>query len=286
MEKEKNVKKVGKVKVLIRIFVTVITFSVIYFGFLKPQDNIDNPTIQKPTNTSESNNSDNMQGKLKDISYNIVVSEWKAPNSDAIGGFSTTYSATLVNTNKKEMYTIHYSDVWEVHEERGYKDNVTIEIHKLTDKKLTNIINKYTEQKVSTIEEFLDANIDTEYDVEITYQTIDNIKYDIILDKRVSNIEENMGNKTTDGVYSIEHYYELINTQLKKKYTVYCNDIAEIYNNEGEDDNIIVEVENITDEELAQISKDKISTLQNLYDLIKEHITEEFVISIVDTSLN
>ena len=34
------------------------------------------------------------------------------------------------------MYTISYSDVWEVHEANGEKDSVLIEVRKISDKKL------------------------------------------------------------------------------------------------------------------------------------------------------
>ena len=68
-----------------------------------------------------------------------------------------------------------------------------------------------------------------------------------------------------------------------KKYRVYILDLAEIFNNEGENDSIIVEIEKITDDELNQIrsnNQNKDSELLNLYDLIKNHINEDFEISV------
>ena len=77
------------------------------------------------------------------LSYDIVVREWEPQNSEIVGGYASIYYATLVNYNKKERYDITFSDVWEVHEERGDKDYVSIEIHKISGKEKTLYINYF-----------------------------------------------------------------------------------------------------------------------------------------------
>ena len=243
--------------------------------------NNNNNEITRPD--IEINKTANENYKLEDLTYNIIVNDWSSANDGIIGGFASTYKATFVNSDKKEMYTISYSDVWEVHEDKGEKDSVLIEVRKISDKKLLNITNKAEIRNNATVKDYLNSHIKTDYNLKIVLQSIDDIKYDILVNSKTSTLKEDMTSKTADGVYAIEYYYELVNSQLMKKYRVYVHDLAEVFNNEGEYDSIIVESEKITDDELNQIrsnNHNKNIELLNLYDLIKNHINEDFEISI------
>ena len=104
---------------------------------------------------------------LKKLEYDYIIDELKPVNDDIEGGFSIIYNAILVNSNKKEMYTIEYSDVWKVHEDRGYKDDVSIEIQKMSDEELLEITGKYKIQENSNIYDLLTQQLTTEYDLKI-----------------------------------------------------------------------------------------------------------------------
>ena len=220
---------------------------------------------------------------MEDLTYDIVLNDWTTKNDGIIGGHSSTYTSTLVNSYKKEVYFISYSDVWETHEAHGEKDSVWIEVRKISDKKLSNITNKSKIQNNATVKDFLNSHIKTDYNLKIIFQSIDDIKYDILVNSKTSTLKEDTTHKTTDGIYAIEYYYELVNSQLMKKYRVYVLDLAEVFNEGGEDDSIIVESEKITGAELNQIksnNQNKNLELLNLYDLIKDHINDDFKISV------
>ena len=218
-----------------------------------------------------SNDNSNENYKLEDLTYDIVLNDWTSKNDDIIGGYANTYESKLVNSDKKEMYTISYSDVWEMHEDSGDKDSVSIEVRKISDKKISNITNTAIIQNKSAVKDYINSHIKTEYDLKIVYQSIDDIKYDIIVNSNTS---------TLDGD-AIEYYYELVNSQLMKKYRVYVDDLSEILNNEGKDDLIIVESDIISEDELNQIksnNQNKDLELLNLCDLIKNYINDDFKI--------
>ncbi len=275
---EKNSFKIGISKVLLILALVVICL----LGILvyKTSNNKKVEEDKKSENTT--NKVEVQNNNLGDLEYDFIVDDWAQENSNILGGYASTEKAILVNSDKNEMYTIYYSDVWEVHEEKGSKDSVEIEVRNISDKKLSSITSNLSKADSASVKEFLDDHIENDYDIEVFYESIDDIEYDMILKEETSTIKEDITSKTTDGIYAIEYSYELVNSELKKKYNVYVYDLAQEFNNDGEDDEIIVESEIISDEELDSMvsNNDKNSDLENLYDLIKDHINEDFIISV------
>ena len=299
MEQENKSKTISVSGLIIAILLTIIITTAINFGVyyfvLKPKESTPEPIVQNTTKLPQSTNIttgntinpnrstfENKETDLENITYDIIVSDWANKSGNMVGGFSTIYGATLVNSNKKEMYEIGYSDVWDIHEQNGSKDSVSVDVHKISDNKLANIQRKQYTQPMSTVKVFLDNHVKVDYDLEISYQCLDDIQYDILVKDVETTIKEDVGRKTPDGIYADEHYYELVNSQQKKKIRVYCYDLAKEYNEADEDDNVIVEIEQITDEELSQVisSNTKTDTLQDLSTLLNGIITEEYYISV------
>ena len=101
-------------------------------------------------------------------STNVQNSEYEGmdPIYAPAGGYSTNYYYTLINSNKKEKYTIVYEDVWDVHNEKGDKDKVTITINKIDDNELQENINKYGKSsKLLSVKKLLDEHINEKYEV-------------------------------------------------------------------------------------------------------------------------
>lgn len=92
MEENKNVKKSNLKKIIIPILIVIIIIAIFILSF----DRI----------------------SLDTLNYDIIVSDFKVRNPEIDGGFATVQYAVLVNTEKKEKYTIDYQDVWEIHEKK------------------------------------------------------------------------------------------------------------------------------------------------------------------------
>ncbi len=67
------------------------------------------------TSSSNKSNDDDILGGL---SYDVITTDWVQQNKDVPGGYATILSSTFVNTSRKEMYTMTFSDVWQVHKDR------------------------------------------------------------------------------------------------------------------------------------------------------------------------
>lgn len=104
---------------------------------------------------------------LNELKYDIVVSDWTIKNPEIEGGFATIKFAVLVNCQKQEKYTIHYQDVWDIHEERGHKDSVLIEIEKLSNDEISELKKEHNLQEISKIKNFIDEHIESNYDIDI-----------------------------------------------------------------------------------------------------------------------
>ncbi len=68
--------------------------------------------------TISSENNKETEDILKNLRYNMILSDWTVSNPDIEGGFSTILESSFINTSKKEKYILTFTDVWPVHEER------------------------------------------------------------------------------------------------------------------------------------------------------------------------
>ena len=85
--------------------------------------------------------------RFNTLEYDIIVEKhryqyegWEFPPS---GGYSTSYFYTVINSEKKEKYILTYQDIWDIHNQRGDVDIVTIEIESISDSELNEAINNF-----------------------------------------------------------------------------------------------------------------------------------------------
>lgn len=65
-----------------------------------------------------------------------------------------------------EKYTISYEDIWQVHNDSGEKDNITINIEKINKDELQEYIDKYgKESKMKKVREMLDESVQEDYEI-------------------------------------------------------------------------------------------------------------------------
>lgn len=278
MEEKKRVGISLPVLLLILLFIIGVGLGLIIYR-INQINNSENQIVNNTNNTNILNQnrvSVPIGGQTDTIglSYDIIEKAYAQKNLEIPGGFASTYEATLINSEKKEMYVISYSDVWPMHEESGSKDNVEIEIHKLSNKKLNEILTKYKKETIATVKSYLDKNIEVpDYDLKLINESIEDIQYNILVSTNTKVVAE--ANYT-------EYDYEIVNTTLMKKYNVSLLDYTDLANSQGEDDCLYVEVYKLTEEDLKQYktNNENKQELLNLFGLIKEHMNEDVYISI------
>ena len=104
------------------------------------------------------------------LQYDIIVEKHHNrddnldPSLVSAGGYATIFHYTLVNSGLHEKYTIVYQDVWEIHNERGDRDTVTITTEAISDEELNDLITKYGKQNyLSSAKQLLEDNIKEPY---------------------------------------------------------------------------------------------------------------------------
>ena len=86
---------------------------------------------------------------FESLKYDIIVEKHRYqyegvdPSQIPIGGYSDIYYYTLVNSELHEKYTITYEDIWDVHNERGDYDTITVDTTKISDDELNSLIEAY-----------------------------------------------------------------------------------------------------------------------------------------------
>lgn len=110
--------------------------------------------------------------RLNSLKYDILVERhrYQYEGVDPVmvpeGGYSTNYYYTFINSGKNEKYTITYTDVWEVHNERGDVDSIEIVTEKIGDDELQDYIDKYGKNsKMLSLKKILDEDIKEKYTV-------------------------------------------------------------------------------------------------------------------------
>ena len=94
-------------------------------------------------------------------------------------GYSTNYYYVVVNSTLHEKYTLKYEDVWEVHNERGDYDTLTISTETISDEDLDNLIEQYGKNShLLKVKDFFEADVKEEYIVK------GNSEYEVYLVER------------------------------------------------------------------------------------------------------
>ncbi len=92
---------------------------------------------------------DSLKHNFESLKYDIIVEKHRYqyegvdPTQIPLGGYSDTYYYTLVNSELHEKYPITYEDVWDVHNERGDYDTISVETTKVSDEELNSLIETY-----------------------------------------------------------------------------------------------------------------------------------------------
>ena len=88
--------------------------------------------------------------KLSLIKYDVLIEkhryEYEGINNQAMipaGGYSTNYFYTVINTEKKEKYTVTYQDIYDIQNKKGNIDTLKINIIKMTDKEIEKVKKTY-----------------------------------------------------------------------------------------------------------------------------------------------
>lgn len=167
--KNKNVKKIIIIVVILLVVIGIILailnkntillnkleYDIVVASNLREYEGMDPENI--PASENEDMNSTNVQNNEYEGMDTIQV---------PAGGYSTKYYYTLINSIKKEKYTIVYENVWDVHNERGDKDKVTITINKIDDNEIQENTNKYGKtSKLLSVKELLDKDINEKYNI-------------------------------------------------------------------------------------------------------------------------
>ena len=163
MEETKNVKKSKFKKMIIPLLILIICIVIFILSFDKIPETfalIFKEVIVKLSPIL-------FKISLDTLNYDILISDFKVRNPEIEGGFATIKHAVLVNSEKKEMYTIKYQDVWDIHEKRGHIDSVSIEIEKLSNDEISKIKKENSTQEISKIKEFLNTYIKSNYKIDI-----------------------------------------------------------------------------------------------------------------------
>ena len=107
------------------------------------------------------------------LEYDIVVKKyydrWSSvdPMERPIGGYSTRYEYVLINTVKKEKYSIDYVDIYV--NEGNELDTVDVVISKITDEEIADAINNYVKlDNLKSVKAILAEDITEDYKVTIS----------------------------------------------------------------------------------------------------------------------
>ena len=119
----------------------------------------------------------NNSAYLDNIKYDVLIAEHRYEYEDVDdsmipeGGYSTNYYYIVINSDKLEKYTVRYSDIWDVHNERGDIDTISIKKETINKIELESAIKKYGKtNKKNKLKELLDNNIKEKYVTKIDNQ--------------------------------------------------------------------------------------------------------------------
>ena len=104
---------------------------------------------------------------LSKIKYDIVVQEHTPQNNDDEGGYASLYTYIVINSETKEMHTITYQDIWNVHNDKGDVDTIRIETKTISNYEVNEAISNYGKlEKPTKVKNLLDKYIHQDVVVE------------------------------------------------------------------------------------------------------------------------
>ena len=224
--------------------------------------------------SSKNNKVVNATQEYLDLKYDIVIRDLAQQNSETKDGHSSVYYCELLNTEKSEKYRIEYSNILD--KSNNQNDTIHIEVEDVFEDEFYNTEAK---QELQSVKEYIDNHVENKYTVEIQYQRIDDINYNMLIDQSVTNIEASDDSKTEDGIWAIEYEYLLVNTVDNKQIRLYYFDVADEYKAEGERDEIIVEISELA-ENAVEFSNDSILELHSVKELLKNVEIEKCKINV------
>ena len=200
-----------------------------------------------------------------DLKYDSVVFEFNPQNQSGTSGYSNIYYCELVNTEAMQKYCIKYTNIRE--NKNNEIDKIHIDVEDISKDDCIQY-QKNKNEELTSVQEYLDSHIDEKYEIEIKYQRIDDIYYNMIINQSDLNIEETDDHKTEDGVCAVKHEYLLVNTEENKEIKLYYYDVAKEYEAEGEKDDIVVEISNLAEGAVDDMNKNA-SELHSIKELLK-----------------
>lgn len=100
---------------------------------------------------------------LSKIKYDIAVEEHTSQNSSDESGYSSFYTYVVINSETKEKFVITYQDIWDVHNEKGDVDTISIETKIISDLEVQEAIDDYGKlEKPNKLKNLLDQYIHEE----------------------------------------------------------------------------------------------------------------------------
>lgn len=250
--------------VIITLILEIILFYN-YFNYINFQKEKEKQIV-KSLNKDEINKDYRKSELYDELYYDIVLSDCN--KSDRV---SSNFDCELMNSvNKKKYYVSYYSSYMNT------KNRVVIKIDDVNSEELNKILDNNKKTSFESLSELISGNINGDYKINIVHQSIDNIKYDILISRKIKTLKDKTGDNGT------QYIYELANTIEKIKYTVYCDNYVEFYNNKGVSDKIKVDITYLSDNELDLIIRKNTveSTLNDFKKLINSHFPSNYEVDI------
>lgn len=222
--------KNNKVLLITLIMFFILALGVLYYVY-DHYEKLEKEEV-KPTLKTDKINTAFDNTDYNNLYYDVIVNECKNYTSSA-----NDFTCILLNTIESVKYNIVYNI--------GNKviKNATIYIEDINDNEMKKLIkNKDKLDVKAKVKSLIDSNINDKYNLNIVYQNIDDIKYDIFIkkEKGKKNDEEK------------SYYYELVNQKERLKYKVTIND----YEDSNKRDKVIVKIYKLKDDELSDILKE------------------------------
>lgn len=261
-------KKVFIICVIIITLIIEIFLFYNYFKYVNMQKDKEKQIVHD-IYADEINKDSKTNDLYNELYFDIIIK--KCNEFGRKNGIVTNFNCELINSVKKKKYYITFNSSY-----LNTKNRATIKMENLSSEEINDILDKYKKNKFEKLSTVLDSIISGDYKVNLIYLNIDNIKYDIFIDKKINTLKDNNGDNGT------QYVYKLVNTIEKAKYTIYCNNYVDAYNNKGIPDEIVVDITYLNDDELNSIIKHNTlgTTLKDFEELIKTHFSNEYQIDI------
>lgn len=151
--------------------IILITLIILFINNKKMSNGIEEELEEKQNKEYTKTNTYFIENKeeLEKLEYNLKIEVHskiqRTTHSVDEKEQATYYTYKLINTNKKELYTITYNDIWSVNNRRGELDKLKVEVSNITDIDLENSIKKYEVIESDKVINLLNNYIKEEYEI-------------------------------------------------------------------------------------------------------------------------